>query len=180
MLRSIIGPVTILGLGLGLAASLASPVHADVGIFADPVGDAWHVADIQKVRVQYAKRVNIQATYTRQLTTRSLVSYWIDTRPANRGPEFYASATPNTESFGLFRVDRWNQLLGDPVRCPGLTTYADISNDSHEVRLSVPARCIGAPDRVRIAVRIRNVYQGRTYGDWYKAPQTFSPFVDRF
>jgi hypothetical protein len=166
--------------GMGTVALMATTVnaHAAVGHFTDPSGDSGAATDIKRVDVGYGKRLTVIVRYPGSDLQGSILRYYLDTDRGNFGPEYLATVIPNSDIFGITKVENWKHPnQGTPVSCPGFRAFADAFNDGPpRTWVKIPPRCIGAPDAIRVAVRTKH----GASSDWARAPRTFLPSVDRF
>ena len=157
----------------------AGGAWAQTRSFSDAAGDSGRAPDIRTVDVSYAKALRIQAHHVGpKLSVTTSVTYWLDTRRRDKGPEYRAFAVPNSDSFGLLRVEGWKSK-GTPVKCRGLRMRADIFDQTRTLTLRAPGRCIGDPPRVRVAVRVLKHGKGGPWRDWAPAAFHFYGWVGR-
>ncbi len=178
--RLLTAAATALGAALTVATLVSVPptAAADTQDFTDPA-DSNHAPDLRRITVEHSRRLTVVARHTgTELSQFTRIHYWIDTRPLNPGPEFYALVLPNTDGAVLQRTGTWRQHRGPVVGCRGFRAHADfIANDA--LRLSVPRRCLGAPPRVRVAIRVQEVYASKQFSDWAAGFRQFMPWVHR-
>jgi hypothetical protein len=165
--------------GVTVLASLAllQPASADTRRFSDPNGDTGLPADITTVRVTNgSERVKVKARPGR-VEFEDFFTYWLDTRPKNPGPEYRVDVVPNSDAFGLTRVDAFGEQ-GTPVPCDGLRATADNSNPEW-ISISVPRSCLENPGKVRVAVKARYTDGDTSVVDWAPAKRKFFGWVAR-
>jgi hypothetical protein len=168
-------------LAAGATAALMATTlnaHADVQIFDDPKGDSAHATDIRSTFIDYGQKLIVVVHYPGSSLANNVLRYYIDTDRSDVGPEYLATVYPNSDVFGITKVENWNKPnQGTPVRCPGFRALADGLNPGPKrTNVRIPARCIGAPDSVRVAVWFRH----GASSDWAKATHKFLPTVNRF
>lgn len=157
-------------------ASTMHSTHTNTRTFYDKAGDTGVRADITKVRVTNGENIKV-AVRPGRLKIGDYFRFWLDTRPKNAGPEYLVEVYPNSDGFGLARVD----AFGDkprPVRCDGLRATADIYAPDW-VSISVPRSCLRDPGKVRVAVRGSYQYSGGRIVDWAPAKRQFFAWVAR-
>ena len=175
--RAVRGGDALLGLALLASLTALPSAEADVRRFRDAAGDTGLPADLTTVRVDNgADTVEVKARPGR-VGFEDLFTFWLDTRPKNPGPEYKVVVVPNSDSFGLLRVDAFGQQ-GTPVPCDGLRATAD--NFTPEwVSTSVPRSCLRHPGKVRVAVKARYTDGDTSVVDWAPAKRTFFGWVAR-
>lgn len=174
--RSVGIALAAVSLTVGSVLSIASPAQASTRTFTDPSGDSGQATDIRTVRVKYAKRLTVVVTYPGSSLVGSRIHYFIDTARKNPGPEYALTVVPNSEISPLVKVSGFRDHRGEPVVCRGLRASADISSTRPRTSMSVPAKCITSPGKVRVAVRTK----AAGGSDWARARRTFLGSVDRF
>ena len=161
-----------------LIATTLNPAHADVRVFDDPQGDSGNAADIKTTFIDYGKKLIVVVHYPGSSIENNKLRYYIDTDRSNKGPEYLATVIPNSDGLGIAKVNNWKRPnQGDPVDCPGFRAHADALNGGPaRTNVRIPARCIDAPDAVRVAVQFK---RGASE-DWARGEHRFLGSVDRF
>jgi hypothetical protein len=160
-----------------MALGVASPAQADVQRFRDPQGDTRSGVDILSVRVDNStadrREVRVRIRHD-DLRLGHSITVYLDTRPADPGPEFAISGAAGSE-YILNRTEGWKNMgRMVPPRCG----YSMRINEGTEVtRVIVRRSCIGEPGRVRVAVRAQR--DGTPAIDWAASRRTFLGFVSR-
>jgi hypothetical protein len=166
--------------GLGTAALMATPLtaHADVQVFDDAKGDSGNAADIQTTLIDYGQKLIVVVHFPGSSIQNNVLRYYIDTDRSDFGPEYLATVHPNSDVFGITKVENWTRPnQGTPVNCPGFRALADgLNGGPKRTNIRIPAHCIGAPDEVRVAVWFK---RGAS-NDWSRGFRHFLPSVDRF
>lgn len=164
---------------LATSALLVSPVSADEGGFPDPRGDVRSSNDTVRVAVSHSSRVVVDVT-ARRLTDRAEQLFvFVDTHPNRFGPDYVASVPydrPETTYFST--VNSWR--TGPGVQNTNVCRSATASITGDVTRIAFPSRCVGDPDRIRIATVMRFGVGEEGHGaDWAPGFRTFGPFIDR-
>lgn len=161
-----------------LMATTLSTAHADVRVFDDPKGDSGKAADIRTTFIDYGQKLIVVVHYPGSSIVNNKLRYYIDTDRSNVGPEYLATVIPNSDGLGLAKVNNWKRPnQGEPVNCPGFRATADgLNGGPKRTNVRIPARCIGAPDAVRVAVWFK---KGAS-ADWARGVNRFLPSVPRF
>ena len=140
----------------GAAALMATTLnaHADVRVYDDPKGDSGTRADIRTTFIDYGQKLIVVVHYPGSSMANNNLRYYIDTDRSDVGPEYLATVYPNSDVFGITKVENWKRPnQGTPVHCPGFRALADgLNRGPKRTNVRIPARCIGAPDAVRVAV----------------------------
>jgi hypothetical protein len=166
--------------GLAAAALLAATggtAIADRETFDDEQGNVAASVDIHHVTV-----VNGSATHhsvkivvlQRDLRGGDAIDVWIDTLPANPGPEYRAGLKANTDAFGLLKVRTWSSR-GHIVKAPRLIARSDATVPGDRSVLIIPRRALGDPSAIRMSVRVLRHTPHGWVRDW--AP-TWHKFYD--
>src|SRR5262249_55674859 len=106
-----------------------------------------------------------------------LYAFWIDTRPRNAGPEYYAVARPNGKAPVLDRVSGFGDRTKTPKKCGLIGGGANPDAPHAVVTFVVAASCLGDPKRIRIAIHFLNA--DGSSADWAPAVRRFYPGVRR-
>jgi hypothetical protein len=165
-----------------LTLGLAAPASAESIGLRDPA-DINHGVDLRAVHVVNGDRnLRIVLNHTnlrRDPRTGSGGAVYIDTRPADKGPEFvfvggFFEGTDYTmlatEGFG---AKNWKA----PVR-----GFYEMTLDyaKEQTRMRISRRALAGADAVRVAVRVAGQRtDGSQVVDWLGAPRSFTPWVDR-
>lgn len=159
--------------------SLAAPASA-AAIGVRDADDTRHGSDLRSVVVRHTDRAVVVTTthddLRRDPASGSGGAVYLDTDPADRGPEFvfvggYFVGTDyqlvRTEGFG---PDQW----GMPVDGSYEMTV-DYAKD--QVRMRMSRAALGRPDEVRVAVRASGPSESTV--DWLRQPRSSTPWVAR-
>jgi hypothetical protein len=189
MRGSVKGALAGTAIAVAVAVLPAAPAAAGTDSVPDASGDSGDAVDLLGLDVRHAEpaspgRLVLRARHAglprfedRVFTT---VTFWIDTRPSNRGPEFVSDVVPNTGGIALRRVGGWGRRGERTVSCPGLRARADVFTDL-PVLLRVPLTCLAEPRRVRAAVvAVGETPRGDRVGrDWVGSRRHWSSWVRR-
>lgn len=158
-------------LALLASAVVLTPAHADVVAFRDKG------AHLTTVKVSHSNhRVAVKANVG-PMAIGDYFIFWLDTDSDDPGPEFKTEVYPNSDGLAVLRVQNFRDD-GRPVRCHGFRASADVSGP-RTVKISVPRRCIGDPDRVRVSVRAYYDVAGPNVVDWAPTTRAFFGWVWR-
>ncbi len=160
-----------------LVVGVAAPAEANVRRFDDSRRDTASGVDIWSVRVDNSTadrqqvRIRIQQDNVRNGDD---LGVYLDTRPADPGPEFVISGVVGSE-FALHRMEWWKEPRAlVPFKC-GYSMKIKESTD--RTRVVLPRECIGTPAEIRVAVRAtRNKPAAR---DWAAGRRDWLGFVRR-
>jgi hypothetical protein len=167
----------VVGVTVMASLTVLQPAHADTRRFSDRAGDTSLPADITTVRVSNgAERLTI-AIRPGRVELGDDFTFWLDTRAKNPGPEYKVGVVPNSDAFGLVRVDAFGER-GTPVPCEGLRATADAFTPEW-VSTSVPRSCLHDFGRVRVAVKARYANGDTSVVDWAPAKRKFFGWVAR-
>jgi hypothetical protein len=163
--------------GVVMALGVASPAQADVRRFSDARGDTRSSVDILSVRVDNStadrREVRVRIRHE-DLRLGHSITVYLDTRPADPGPEFAISGAAGSE-YILNRTEGWKHM-GRMVR-PECGYSMRIHEGTEATRVIVRRGCIGKPGKVRVAVRAQR--DGTQAVDWAASRRTFLDFVGR-
>ena len=171
---------TLTAVVLGVAA----PAAAD-GIGVKDPADTGHGSDLRAVQVTNGDHnVLVRSTHTnlrRDPATGSGGTVYIDTDPANRGPEyvFVGGYFVGTDYQLLHTGGFGRQQWGQPVHGSYEMTV-DYAKD--RVRMRMSQQTLGKPEEVRVSVRVAGTRSdGSSEGlvDWLGEPRSFSDWVAR-
>jgi hypothetical protein len=155
-----------------LAGIVAAPAaQADIMTFPD-VG-----AHITEVRVSHGPRTVGVTAYDEDMTFGTFYQFWLDTDSTDPGPEYKAEVYPNSDGLFLMRVANFASS-GIKFNCAGFRAFAD-AGGAPEAKIIVPRSCIGAPPRVRVAVRGYYGDEDPIVVDWAPGEERLYPWVNR-
>ena len=161
-----------------LALTFSLPADANVRRFSDAHNDTSSSVDIWSVRVDNSTTNRSKViVVVRQDNVRlgDSIHVHIDTRKADRGPEYVIEGTASSEFF-MYHQERWKDR-GRPVpfRCGYRLT---IKEDADRSRAAIPRKCLGFPGKVRVAVKADRGFPP-TSRDWAPARRTWFRSVAR-
>jgi hypothetical protein len=164
-----------------LTLTQLAPATADgVGV-SDPA-DLQHGVDLRSVVVDHkANNLVVKTTHTNlreDFRTGSGGAVFIDTDPADRGPEYvlvggYFVGT----DYSLLHTDGFaGSAWGDPVEGSYRMT---VDYDKERVRTRISREALGSPEQVRVAVRVAGTRTdgSSTRRDWLGDPRSFTAWV---
>ena len=179
MNKTFIGVAAAAALALG---GFAAPANAaSIGV-TDPA-DANHGVDLRAVRVVNGDK-NLRIVLNHANLRRSPKSaaggaVYIDTDPADKGPEFvfvggYFEGTDyqllRTEGFG---VKKWKGVVSG-------FHIMTLDYDKEQTRMRMSRKAIGGAGKVRVAVKVSGERKdGTDVVDWLGEPRSFTPWVAR-
>lgn len=163
-----------------LGGLLAAPAHAERGGYDDPADATASLNDIYALDVVHgAEQVSV-GVHVDDLRARSDagpagLTVFLDGDPARKGPELaLTTGLQAGTDYQLLRVRRW-RLVGEPLGCDHqvrLRFRPDV------VRVRVARTCLGDPDRVRVAVKMLDEYDGsHPVVDWVRAYRRMTPWL---
>ncbi|CUR54120.1 exported hypothetical protein [metagenome] len=160
--------------------ALAGPASAEAVTIVDGPDASGSLGDILDVRINHAARRVIVKTELADLRASSEggpsgLNIWLDTDPSTTGPDFvFRTGLQAGQDFTLQRTNRFKPI-GEPLTCDHRVRFdraADI------VRLSVARPCLGRPEKVRIAERMRDDFDGsHPIIDWLKRTRHLTRWV---
>ena len=172
---------TVAAVAIGVTAATA-PAHAERVTYEDPADAAASSTDIRTVRINHARakvRVVVGFTELRRRAPEGSAGLTIalDTDPEQRGAEYrLGTGLQAGTDYQLMRV-RQGRVVGEPLTC------------AHRVRLRfardrlvfrAARACLGAPDRLRIGVRMHDRREGAApVVDWLGEPRSLTDWVAR-
>lgn len=130
----------------GLAAA---PAEAQSDRFLDR--DGGGETAIQSVRVHNGDaRLTV---YLRHRSSMKLDRVWLDTRPADPGPEYRVAVRANSDYEGsqLIEVESFDTGRGPSQRCPGIELHSDVFDSEPVSYVKIPQSCLAGPGKVRVA-----------------------------
>ncbi len=162
--------------------TVAGPALAASLTVTDPQ-DISHGVDLRKVKV-YNGEANLKVTLThvnlrKSFKTGASGSVYIDTDPADKGPEYvFTGGFYEGTDYQFLRTDGFGvKNWGKPVKCSYRMTldYAE-----EKTRMRIGQGCLGDVDRVRVAVKVAGERtDGSTVTDWLGGPRQFTDWVAR-
>ncbi len=106
---------------------------------------------------------------------------WIDTRPADPGPEYRIYGLANTDSISFQRVETFRTKFGKPWDCPNAVMRSDNTVPGAKSWVKVPQSCLRGPGQVRVQTKSKSqsgvvdfAPNKGTYG-----PAWFTPWVPK-
>ena len=158
-------------------AGTVAPAFGATASFPDPV-DTPDGADVISMKVKHENRVKVVLEHTGGQKKAAVdLTYWLDTKSRNAGPEYRVWFAANADGFQFRRVDTWRDR-GTEVECARFGAKADAFSDDPFV-MWVHRSCVGDPRKVRVGVRARAFEDGATAVDWVPAKRQFSGWVRR-
>lgn len=157
----------------GVAPASAETINTDDG--ADATAS---LTDMRKVRITHgAERVTVRISYTdlrrRGSATQAI---YLDKNPNRRGPEF-ALFTPlfSGSDYALVRMRKWKVSSDGPISCD---YSVDLRWRRDVVVVEIDRGCLGDPDDVRVALRMRDLYDGsHPVTDWLGDRREFTDWL---
>ena len=182
MPMSITRRVGAVSVALATALTAAPGVAiADTSSFGDAT-ETTNQEDITRVTVKHAKKVTIVVKQRKMragatdLPANAVIA--ISTGPKYKGPEYLIQQTFYTEGGpNLRRTKGWNGPRGPFLKC---TADIEFKPARDQIRFSVPRRCLGKPDAVRVNVKYRFFEpKGERKVDYAPARRTLGPVAPR-
>lgn len=172
--------VATTAVALALPLLTAAPSHAEV--VAVPDGDdSTMAADIHRVRVAHRqKSVRVRVTFDdlrAAIEPGQGLSLWLDTDPADKGPEYrLVSGLNRGTDYSFFKVNRWAGT-GRTMVC---NYNLKINWKKDFVVFAAARKCLGKPKTVAVAVKAsEQATGGDPQVDWMAGVRTFSPAAAR-
>lgn len=161
----------VLALAVTLGVLAAPTAWAGTVSFDDEVGDTGSRSDIRRVVVEHVHTADRLRVTTRlsKVVYGAELAIFIDSRPANAGPEWKISAYADSE-WALLRVDSWRDD-GMPGPTCGRVSYSR-DTDRPIARATLPSSCIRLHRDVRVSVLVHDAGHGR---DWAPDVRRFLP-----
>ena len=164
-----------------LALTQLAPANAD-GIGVQDPQDLKHGVDLRSVEVQHGGRnVVVTTTHTdlqESYLTGSSGAVFLDTDPSDTGPEYVLSGGyfVGTDYILLTTDGFATSTWGEPVEG---SYRMKVDYDTEQVRMRISRDALGAPDEVRVAVRVAGTRpNGKdTARDWLGDPRSFTDWV---
>ena len=164
-----------------LALTQTSPASAD-GIGVSDPRDLGHGVDLRSVEVEHGGR-NVVITTTHSDLVESFRSgssgaVFLDTDRSHAGPEFvfaggyFVGTDYALLATGGFATSAWNGPVDGSY---GMR----IDYDTDQVRMRISRTVMGAPDEIRVAVRVAGSRPdgSSTKRDWLGEPRSFTEWV---
>jgi hypothetical protein len=155
---------------LTTATGVAAPALAAQMSSKDPADATASLNDLRRLTVDHGTervRGTVAVTDLRRSTDGgpASIQIFLDTDAARRGPEFrLASGLQEGTDYQLTRMRHWKPVSG-PLGCAHHLTL-DFADDV--VRFRVGRACLDTPDRVRVAVKMVDEYDGsHPVVDWF-------------
>jgi hypothetical protein len=167
---------------MSTAASLvlvvAAPATAATLVLRDP-NESGTASDVRRVTVSHRYDAQGSAGRVRVVARVGNVLYgdrfdlWVDTPGSRRN--YNATVYPEAGYDAIQRVVGWRTRGQD-----GCLDWEarSLAGRDRTVLISIPRRCLGNPDRVRIGFRAIYAFNQGTVRDWVPAARTFSRWVE--
>ena len=162
--------------------ALAGPAAADIGGFDDDLGDVRHGVDLRSVSVVNEKNVRVVLHHdnlVRSYKSGAGMTVWLDTVPAERGPEFaFTGGLFEGADYALIRTEGWKfGRTAEPLTC-SYEMKLNYKDDITRIRMS--RACLDKPGKVRVAVKASGEQRdGDIVTDWLHQRRAFTPWVRR-
>ena len=154
-----------------LAGLLTAPsAQADIQTFPDVGGH------ITAVRVSHGPRTVGVTAYDAEMAIGTYYHFWLDTNPADPGPEYKVPVYADGDGLFLMKVANFASS-GIKLNCAGIDAIADTDGPEY-AKLIVPRSCIGTPSRVRVAV-VGYYDENPDVVDWAPGEERFYAWVNR-
>lgn len=156
-------PAVAVAAAVVLMATSVGPAAAERLGLDDPadVGGA-SLSDILVVTAVHApKKLVVRVAFAELEPTSdagpSSLSVFVDTDPAARGPEFrVGTGLQEGTDYQLVRMKGW-KAVGEALTCSHAVA---IDFDADRVRTRISRACLGDPEKVRIGVKMTDLYDG--------------------
>ncbi len=170
---------TAAALAAPLLLALAAPAATAEVLTVEDAADNPDGVEVTAMRTAYKDRLRIVLEHEGLPDDAAVeATYWLDTKPRNRGPEYRIRVAANSDVMLLEGVDRWNDD-GKRQKCKRLSAKADAFSDDPIV-VRVHGACLGDPAKVRVAARVKQVRAGeKAEVDWVPDKHTYTPWVRR-
>jgi hypothetical protein len=172
--RGALGAAVALAL-VGTAAGPASAERLGLDDPADVGGASW--SDILAVTAVHAPKKLVVLVDFAELKPSSQagpssLSVFVDTDPSAKGPEFRVGTGLQAGSdYQLVRMENWKPV-GEALTCPHLVA---LNFKANRARVRISRACLGNPDKVRIGVKMTDLYDGsHPVVDWLGKPRYLS------
>ena len=164
-------------LAAAVLAGAVAPALGATASFPDPV-DTPDGVDVTSMKVKHENRVKVVLRHTGMEDGAAVdMTYWLDTKPRNPGPEYRVWFAANADGFEVRRVDDWRDR-GSSVDCARHGGSADVFSDDPIV-MWVHRSCLGDPRKVRVGAKVREIEGATTTVDWVPAKREFAGWVRR-
>lgn len=170
-----------LALAAAVAAGTVGPAAAEQSTHGDPadMGGA-SLNDIRRVTVDHGTdrlsvRVGVIDLRRRSEGGSAGLTIRIDTRADRTGPEYrLTTGLYAGTDYQLLRV-RHGRAVGEPLSC---RHGVHLGYATDVVRFRAARACLGTPDRVRIGVKMTDLYDGsHPVTDWLGRPRSFTGWL---
>lgn len=166
-------------LTVGLAG-VAAPASAESTSATDPADATASLTDVRRVTVNHGpEQVIVKVRFTDLVKTSdggpSGMTVFFDSRPGRKGPELrFDTGLQEGTDYQVTKTSGWAQS-GDRLTCPA-SLRLKWAEDVAVVRVS--RECLGEPDKVRVAVKMVDLYDGsHPVTDWLGNPRSFTSYV---
>lgn len=164
-----------------VAGLTAAPAAAERVSYADPADTGGaSLNDLRRVSVDHTPeravvRVEVEDLRRRSEAGPAGLTIRLDTRTDRRGPEFRLSTGMYAGTDYQLQRMRRGKPVGDPVTCAHRVRL-DFAGD--RVVLRAGAGCLGDPDRIRVGVKMTDLYDGsHPVTDWLGEPGSWTGWV---
>jgi hypothetical protein len=161
--------------------TVAAPAQAASVTLTDPADATGSLSDIREVTVRHTlTRLAFSIGFTDLRPTSeagpSSVQIFVDTNPLKKGPEYVlGSGLQSGTDYQLARIRGWGGAVGNPMSCPHRVRLGFATD---QLRGWIARRCLKAPARVRLAVRMTDFYDGsHPVTDWLKGPRKWTRWL---
>jgi hypothetical protein len=155
-------PLLVLASACLLVSTSAAPAYAEQLGLDDGADAAPSLGDIYSVSAKHSQtRVVIKAVVAdlrpESEAGPSQMSFFVDTDPAAKGPEFrLATGMQEGTDFQLRRVENW-KAVGPNLTCNHKVRLNFVKD---RVKAQVSRPCLGDPAKVRIGVKMTDLFDG--------------------
>ena len=166
----------------GLALGVAPAAHAETVGVADPADASGSLNDIRQVTAGHLSKRLVVRVGVADLKANSdagpaSMALFVDTDRSRPGPELrLGTGLYAGTDYQLVRMEDWKVVSG-PLTC---RHSVDLERQKDLVRFQVRRGCLGAPDEVRVGVKMVDEYDGsHPITDWLKGPRKFTRWLSR-
>jgi hypothetical protein len=159
------------------ACLVAVPAQAARATYTDPADASGSLTDIRAVTVRHGPNrlaVKVRFTDLRRRSTEGPagLTIGIDTRADRPGAEFrLGTGLQAGTDYQLVRIRR-GQVVGEPLTCPH---QVDLDYDADLLTFVAARTCLGSPESVRIAVKMRDDWDAsHPITDWLGEPRSYT------
>lgn len=177
--RPLAAAVSASALALGLLG-VAAPAHAETVTATDPVDATASLTDVRRVTVNHGpEQIIVKVRFTDLVADSdggpSGMAVFFDHRPRVKGPEHRVdTGLQEGTDYQFTKTKGWAQA-GDRLSCP-VSLRLDFDKDVATTR--VARECLGYPGRVRVAVKMVDLYDGsHPVTDWLGNPRSFTSYA---